>query len=75
MVRDEEDDWFVKMIELPNVYEWPVKWRHVFVLTLPVSGPLWVVYVILLGSLLMVGTILLLPVVGLMALWNGEDKW
>lgn len=53
---------------------WPDKWRKLFVLTLPVSGPLWFagLLVFLMGCA--VAAIVLLPIVAIVELWRGESR-
>jgi hypothetical protein len=53
---------------------WPVFWRRAFLLTLPVSGPLWVTAVVVAG--LCIGLLVLivgLPAMGLFVL--KEELW
>lgn len=54
--------------------DWPIKWRRLFLLTLPISLPLWFAFMMV----FMAVAICLLPIVGIISvvarLWDDEDR-
>lgn len=66
--------WLDTLAELIDVYRWPRKARHLFVWLLPVSGLLWICYVILFVIVMLILIVILTPVVFIADLWEGKES-
>ncbi len=61
--------------EFFNPKTWPIKWRRAFLLTLPISGTVWMACVILVGVLMMAIAIPMLPFMCLKeSLWDKQPS-
>ncbi len=59
-----------------NPKEWPQKWRRLFLLTLPISGPLWVIGMFVGVILIVLFAMGLIVATFAVELWTGvEPKW
>lgn len=70
MSNDGPDFWMPKA--------WPLFWRRAFLLTLPVSGPIWLAVVGLCAVTMVFAIFLVLPVAGFLLvkeqLWDDHSK-
>lgn len=61
------------MTDVFDPKSWPKKYRRIFVLTMPISGPLWLIVF----SVAIIGMILALcvlyPIQGLIKIWEGDE--
>lgn len=58
--------------KLFNPYCWPPFWRRAFVLTFPISAP---IYVLLCGLAIAAAVMIYLPVMFFGRLWHGDREW
>lgn len=63
---------FCEAIDKPA--EWPQWLRRLFVITLPVSAPLWLALCGLYLLCLLAGLIILAPIAAIMTMWYGKHK-
>ena len=64
---------FDSFFEVINVADWPKRPRRIFVALLPITVPLWVLYILLISALFVLFTVVLLPIAVIAYLWEGPD--
>uniref|UniRef100_A0AAU8HYR6 Transmembrane protein n=1 Tax=Rhizobium phage IG49 TaxID=3129228 RepID=A0AAU8HYR6_9CAUD len=64
----------MKMKFSSNVMEWPPFLRKLFVLTLPISVPLWLLAHLVIACVAVIVIIIALPVIGVHDLWVGKSS-
>ena len=68
-------DWNDLLYEtLPYPNTWPKRYRRLFLLTLPISGPLYMLYIALLIGVTAILLCALLPMVWVVGIWYGDDE-
>ena len=61
-----------RQLEWDKPHTWPTKWRRLFLLTLPISVPLWCAAMVayLIGLIILL--ICLTPIIWIWSMWTGE---
>lgn len=60
--------------DLDKPHQWPKKWRRLFVLTLPISGPLWLATLGVIFFACLIIVLILIPIMGIINLWEGSPE-
>lgn len=58
-----------------SVCEWPKPWRIAFLFTLPISLPLWLVFIVILVMLCLTAFVVIAPITALAGIWKGENPF